>query len=196
MMVCSEMQARMREWSQGEPMPAAVSQHLRECPPCAEAWQGERQLTAAFAALRAESRRAASASPQVASVLDAAFAARRHYGLPMPERLSMRPLLALAAALLLTAAGLLWMRSRGEPEESASTAAADRPVVYTGFFPLSPAAAPFDLREASHVIRIRLPRGEMRRFGLPVQEGFERLSVEADVVIGQDGMARAVRFVQ
>jgi hypothetical protein len=47
----------------------------------------------------------------------------------------------------------------------------------------------------SHVIRVRLPRTEMRRFGFPVREGSLPSLVEADVLVGRDGLARAVRFV-
>lgn len=192
-MGCSEIRAQMREWSMGARMPAEAAQHLDGCPACSKVWEEERQLTAEFAALRGESR-AAAAAPQVAAALDAAFAQQRR-GKGGTE-FSLRPVLALAAALLLTVAGLIWMRSSRPSGPTSTVSQTPDREVYTNFFPLSAAASRFDMSEASHVIRIRLPRGEMRRFGVPVQEGFERLSVEADVVIGQDGIARAVRFVQ
>jgi hypothetical protein len=41
-----------------------------------------------------------------------------------------------------------------------------------------------------------MPRSEMTRFGLPIamEPGPER--VMADVVLGEDGVARAIRFVE
>jgi hypothetical protein len=65
----------------------------------------------------------------------------------------------------------------------------------TGFFAL-PFAAPLSPEDAVQVVRVTLPRSAMRSVGLPVNE--ERLyeRVPADVVLGQDGIARAVRFVK
>ena len=65
----------------------------------------------------------------------------------------------------------------------------------TGFFAL-PFAAPMSAEDAVQVVRVTLPRSAMRSVGLPVNE--ERLyeRVPADVVLGEDGIARAVRFVK
>jgi len=51
--------------------------------------------------------------------------------------------------------------------------------------------------EFSQLIRIRLRREEMLRFGLPTldREGAGNW-VNADVVVGEDGLARAIRFVE
>jgi hypothetical protein len=59
-----------------------------------------------------------------------------------------------------------------------------------------PYAPPIDVNDEAQVIRVRLPRSAMRTVGLPVNEDrwFER--VPADVLLGQDGIARAVRFVK
>lgn len=50
--------------------------------------------------------------------------------------------------------------------------------------------------DAAQVVRVDLPRESMRSFGIPVAG--ERLfeSVRADVLMGQDGIVRAVRFLQ
>jgi hypothetical protein len=50
--------------------------------------------------------------------------------------------------------------------------------------------------EGGQVLRVELPRSALASFGLPVYE--ERLNerVKADVVIGNDGIARAIRFVR
>lgn len=190
-MSCGEIQSNMREWSMGVRMPEENAAHIRGCSACAAMWERERRLTAAFMELRREPGQSA-ASPHVASAMEAAFEGYRHGA--RGRKSPLRPLWALAAALILTVAGLVWLRSGGR--NTTAPGAGAREQLYTGYFPLSAGASKFDMRDASHVIRIRLPRGEMRRFGLPVQEGFERLPVEADVVIGQDGIARAVRFVQ
>jgi hypothetical protein len=64
--------------------------------------------------------------------------------------------------------------------------------VVTEFFPLVDYAPPF---ERGELVRMRVPASAMRAVGLPVRE--DRLSdpVQAEVLVGQEGMARAIRFV-
>jgi hypothetical protein len=64
--------------------------------------------------------------------------------------------------------------------------------VVTEFFPLMEDAPPF---ERGELLRVSLPASAMRSVGLPVSE--ERLddTVQADVLVGQEGLARAIRFV-
>jgi hypothetical protein len=64
--------------------------------------------------------------------------------------------------------------------------------VVTQFFPLLDAAPPF---ERGELLRVMVPASTMRSVGLPVNE--ERLGdrVYADVLVGQEGLARAIRFV-
>jgi hypothetical protein len=72
--------------------------------------------------------------------------------------------------------------SRPEPRE-----------VMTDFFPLTSSALPF---ERGQMWRVQLPAAAMRTVGLPVRE--ERMSdpVQADVLVGEEGIARAIRFVR
>jgi hypothetical protein len=76
-----------------------------------------------------------------------------------------------------------------------AAAQAPRQEVATEFIAF-PYAPPIYSNEEAQVIRVRLPRSAMRSVGLPVNEDrwFER--VPADVLLGQDGVARAVRFVK
>jgi hypothetical protein len=64
--------------------------------------------------------------------------------------------------------------------------------IVTQFFPLLDVAPPF---ERGELLRVTVPASTMRRVGLPVNE--ERLGdrVYADVLVGQEGLARAIRFV-
>ncbi len=47
-----------------------------------------------------------------------------------------------------------------------------------------------------YLIRVQVPRAAMASFGIPVQYGVEETRVNADLLIGENGMARAIRFVQ
>ena len=76
--------------------------------------------------------------------------------------------------------------SRQEAAPQVETATEFMPIPY------SPAWTPYD---RGQVVRVRLPRSSMRTFGLPVSEDRYYEKVQADVLLGEDGIARAVRFV-
>jgi hypothetical protein len=50
--------------------------------------------------------------------------------------------------------------------------------------------------EHGQLVRVRLPRSALQTFGLPVNMERFREPVQADVLIGEDGRALAVRFVR
>lgn len=64
--------------------------------------------------------------------------------------------------------------------------------IATDFFPLLESAAPF---ESGELRRVMVPASTMLRVGLPVREDRISDQIQADVLIGQDGLARAIRFV-
>jgi hypothetical protein len=73
--------------------------------------------------------------------------------------------------------------------------AADRAEIATSFIPLTQDAA-LAAAEGGQVVRVELPRTALERFGLPmnVERAGER--VKADLFLGHDGVARAIRFVR
>jgi hypothetical protein len=64
--------------------------------------------------------------------------------------------------------------------------------VVTEFFPLMDDLPPF---ERGELLRVRLPASAMRSVGLPVSEDHLDDLIQADVLVGQEGLARAIRFV-
>jgi hypothetical protein len=50
--------------------------------------------------------------------------------------------------------------------------------------------------EHGRMVRVRLPRSALAAFGLPMNEQRSEETIQADVVLGEDGLARAVRFVK
>ncbi len=64
--------------------------------------------------------------------------------------------------------------------------------ILTEFFPLMDAPPPF---ERGELVRVVLPASALRVVGLPVREEHLADPVQADVLIGEEGMARAIRFV-
>jgi hypothetical protein len=48
----------------------------------------------------------------------------------------------------------------------------------------------------AHLVRVELPRAALASFGLPVNVESPAGRVKADVLMGEDGVARAIRFVR
>ena len=98
---------------------------------------------------------------------------------------------ALAAAVALAAGATLW-RSTPQPPATPPPVRAE---IVTPFYPLIHSAVPLN---GGRVVRMQVSRRALASFGLasPGQPGASSGTVLADVIVGEDGLARAVRFVQ
>ena len=67
--------------------------------------------------------------------------------------------------------------------------------VETEFLPFM-AAGPGFPSEQRQFVRVKLPRSALQVFGLPMNMERAREPVQADVMLGEDGRALAVRFVR
>ncbi|HEX9426062.1 MAG TPA: hypothetical protein VF899_22685 [Pyrinomonadaceae bacterium] len=67
--------------------------------------------------------------------------------------------------------------------------------VATQFMPLG-YTGPINLQDGGQLVRVELPRSAMWSMGLPVNMDRYSERVKADVLLGADGLARAIRFVQ
>ena len=105
--------------------------------------------------------------------------------------------LAAAAAVFVSILVPVWPRLAMRPASQSTSA--DMPVVtrelVTEFFPLAYSNVP---ARGGYVVRMQVPRGALERFGADsfAPRGSNSSTVLADVVIGDDGLARAVRFVR
>jgi hypothetical protein len=142
-------------------------------------------LAAALRAMADEDARI-GASPDVeARLLDdvRAIAATR-------RRRARMGVLAIAAALLLALAVPSWrIRTRVPSGERIEE-------VTTSFMPLPYGSVP---ASTVHMVRIAVPRAALASFGLIPLDAVNRASTDtvvADVLVGDDGLARAVRFVR
>ena len=77
----------------------------------------------------------------------------------------------------------------------ARVAQASKRESYTEFFPINNSFSR-DQLDRGQVIRVQLPRSALFTIGMPVDVNRLDESIKADLVMGEDGMARAVRFVQ
>ena len=67
--------------------------------------------------------------------------------------------------------------------------------IYTDFFALEEGSGSFEI-ERGRVMRVSLPRSALIRVGLPVNMDRINDSIQADLVLNEEGIAKAVRFVQ
>jgi hypothetical protein len=84
--------------------------------------------------------------------------------------------------------------ARGKPRLRPKAARAlENREVMTDFLPVIYDPEPI---EHGRLVRVRLPRAALTTFGLPVNEQLAEEPIKADVLLGEDGLARAVRFVK
>lgn len=67
--------------------------------------------------------------------------------------------------------------------------------IATDFMPLG-YLNPATLQDGGQIVRVELPRSALVNFGLPVNMDRYHEKVKADVLLGVDGLAHAIRFVQ
>ena len=67
--------------------------------------------------------------------------------------------------------------------------------IATEFFPVG-YSSNLSVQDGGQVVRVEMPRSAMARFGVPVNMDRYDEKVKADVLVGSDGLARAIRFVQ
>jgi len=102
------------------------------------------------------------------------------------------PVFSVAAAIAL----LLWIRSEApRPTAAAHVVAPVAEEESDGFYPL-PEAEALPAVENAMVVRVELPVSSLQLMGVPVSEESADSNVEADLLLGQDGLARAVRLVE
>ena len=82
------------------------------------------------------------------------------------------------------------------PKSQAIRKAPARPAVAPVSFYALPSASELPPVETAMVIRVQLPMSSLRLMGLLVSEENSAERIQADVLVGQDGLARGVRFVQ
>ena len=190
---------------------AAAAEHAAQCPDCAalqESWQETRM---ALQALR-ETTRDAGAPQRVEMRL------RHEFG--MRHRLRRARAVAIFAAWTLAAAAVLvasvswrnWrlarthggavsagntVQSKAPTPAAAPSETSDEATLVAdneaGDFTLLPGSLPQEVDDSA-IVRVGMQRGALSALGLPVNE--ERVSdwIQVDLLVGQDGLPKAVRL--
>ena len=180
------------------------SEHLKECPDCAAAWAREREITAGLRRLAVEWR-SVEAPARVETRLVHAFQKQAGF-----SALRFRPRWApvvtgFSAAAALVLAALLFVRGPEQPKPARRTSpaavqlAADDMPGGVGesageFIPL-PNAEQLESGEEVNLVRVEVPRSAMIALGYNVSADRALEPVSADVMLGADGLAHAIRFL-
>ena len=115
-----------------------------------------------------------------------------------PRRPAMAMWLALAAALAIVAAGTIWWARVEMPRaiQTVGPTSVATSEIKTDFLPLLYSSVP---TPSVRMVRLEVPRQALASFGLASLEAVSdsgTATVTADVLVGDDGLARAVRFVR
>jgi hypothetical protein len=193
-----------REFWNTMPQSGGAHPHLIECAECSARMEEERELAAGLRAVAASMSRT-GAPARVEGRLISAFRAHNRLPRTAPVRPIVIPSLAWAAALAaMIAVALLIVRERAPEARHVSPAVAVAQVAETlavsseaisndGFVPL-PGAEELPAADDLDMVSIEVPRSAMMQVGIEVSPERAAETVLADVMVGSDGMARAVRF--
>ena len=182
-----------------EPANAESLAHLSQCPECA----GRQQMVHDLRALAAQERKL-EASPRVEAFLLSEFRRYAHgprpVAPPRPVAAWRMPALWAAAAGLVLMASALW-RVPGQHASfpPAASEAAVQPADMedagdnNGFIPL-PNAEGLTPNDDVNVVSVEVPRSAVVAAGIPLTDDRPSELVKADVMLGPDGMPRAIRL--
>jgi len=162
----------------------ALAGHLRSCPSCAARIETERAMSAALRRLAVEQPESRVNEIRLGRLL-AAFDAHAAAPQPPASRVKLVVELSLAASVLIVAGLSVGWKGDVPAAGTSGKSAATRPA------PPMNADSAFVVLPGADALP-RFEHGEVIRVEIPSPEG----SIQADVLVGQDGLARAVRFVQ
>jgi len=173
----------------GRPPGVALRAHLDGCTRCSERWSEERILTREMQILA--DRMAGRRSPaRVRDSVEKEF--ERHRRVVRARRAAL--VFAIAATVVMAfALGLVWwpgVSPAAAPQTAAQAVNSDFGAD-AGFVPV-PGALPLADGEFVRVERTELDAAALARMGLPLEDA-DGDTVVADVVVGEDGLPRAVR---
>ena len=187
------------EFWNGEPQ---ALDHLKECRECAARFDRQERLAAGLRQLGAQTRHLQAPSSVERQVV-AGFRGRAEFA-RMPRPGSLWWTVGAWAAGLAVTIGIAMLLAGGRQPESTERirrhatqlAVVEVPaVVEEGEFIPLPNAESIAPNEAVNLVRIEAPRSALVALGLAVDADRPDEPVEAEVMLGADGVARAIRFL-
>ena len=214
-MTCSECQEILLDPGCRLAMDPHASAHARQCPACAVFQERQKFLTAGLAALATRETRRPPASIEEALLRElqpvragrwkmagiagvAAAAAVAFLWLPRP---ASQPLVVKQAAAQVVSIAAVAPQATEAPRRPHRSrprrlhAIPAEPETASGFVDI-PYAAPLEPTERAELVHVNMPVAALAAWGLPLPAVDPGLRVNADLVLGENGLARAVRLVR
>jgi hypothetical protein len=174
-MTCREVREELMEWARGAEPRSAVRVHVSACSACAGILERQRALTEAFRGVAmAPIPPAEQFSGRILGEFDRSA---RVAGMRLSGWLAAGGLAAAAALLLLVS-----------PNKPAAPVAQD-----ASQFIAIPYTVPLSPEERATVVRMRIPVTALLAAGFRMAAADPAATVQADVLVSQDGRARAIR---
>jgi hypothetical protein len=186
-----EMVERARS---GTPAGHALANHLAECSHCAGRWEAEMELSRGMRDVRSAVMRQRS-TPDARARLMAEFDERQRHALM--HRWLVWGMAAITTLLLVGALKQVRWTGRGPAPRTAQMETdrnAEDLMAENGFVPV-PYAAPLAPGEFVEVVQRELTPAALARMGFEIQSSYSS-DVTADLMVGQDGLPRAVRVTE
>ena len=205
-MDCEIANAELVEYARSRGVPdAALKDHLAACETCRERWEAERELTAHLRAMRLAS--------VPASIEWSKAVLLREFDAQKRRERQVRWMWAMssAAVLVLSVVAVkdVWVKPAGVPGLAGGAGVvsarsyAPREYPQESFGPAEEAGekgfikVPFAMDpapgETFEIVRTQLDPADLARMGVSVDPGWTG-TMQADVLVGQDGLAQAVRL--
>jgi len=220
-MNCREFERVSRDMARNQGISEDVCQkalaHVEFCAHCRKRWDEERTLSARLHLLAASMererapveletilistyrQRMSSDRPSLSIRLQSSYLWVWRTGRSLMEVAAVILLFAVSLQLLLTLSPSLLPTYTEEPANGpvVTPRGVQSPLVEltTDFIPLVPCLG-LDCFEGGQLVRVAMPRLALIFLGLPMNEQLAQEPVTADVLIGGDGVARAIRFVR
>lgn len=176
-------------------------QHAASCSQCAKQLKQQQVLTLLLRSAAGTDIQD-NQDPILPDVLRDAFASHHHGNSRKPPLINERRLWTAAALVLIAAiAGSLSYHINQLAIKSSAahvlpeSAVEDQDLgnqIATEFIPLMEGETSLDRMQ---VVRVRLPRSALLQLGLPMNETREEESILADVLVSEDGLPYAIRFI-
>ena len=183
---CNVLRGGLMDAARGGRTEQELEAHLDACPECTAEWERQAALSRALGAMAADVviPQAGILQPRLMAEFDAALAAS--YRRKLWRWVPMAAAIVMAAAL----SGPWAIRSRvAKPAPRTEPAAQERPFVAI------PYTLPLEAGERAEVVRMDLPVAAIIAAGLPLKVADAGAHAQADVLVGEDGRARAIRLI-
>ena len=196
-MTCDVFESSIVELARGVRLPlateAVVKSHLQICDGCAARLQSERELTNGIREIAQQAAHLKPAADLEDRLLEAF--ARMHDPAAKGWNVS-RTWLAAAAALLVAAGAGVWTAATLE-RANLRTVADESPAAreFLDGFVVLPVAAGLPPLESGVIVRVQVPVSALPKYGVEVVSDTSKGEIQADLLVGQDGQPRAIRFV-